>query len=75
MTYDEDDIKKAAGQAMRAGVEAGKSAEQERIIKLLTDAKQEQLSPDEALAKGWRFDEPTGKWWLPQEALIALIKG
>jgi hypothetical protein len=38
MTYDEDDIKKAAGQAMRAGVEAGKSAEQERIIKLFTEA-------------------------------------
>jgi len=50
-------------------------AERDRIITLITDAKAEELTPEEAIAKGWRFDEPTGMWWLPQNALIALIKG
>lgn len=58
-----------------AGFVDGITNERERIIKLITDAKTEQLTPEQALAKGWRFDEPAGIWWLPQETLIALIKG
>jgi hypothetical protein len=50
-------------------------ATEQRIIKLLEAAKSEELTPEEAWLKGWRFDEPTGRWWLLQEALIALIKG
>ena len=61
-------------QMLDAAVIVGRNQERERIIKLLENAKAEKLTPDEALAKGWRFDEPSGKWWLPQEALVALIK-
>jgi len=49
--------------------------ERERIIKLIKEVRSERLSPEEALVKGWRFDEPSGIWWLPQDTLIALIKG
>ena len=58
-----------------SGLLSGRKNERERIIKLLTEAKAEKLTPKEAINKGWKFDEPTGIWWLPQETLIALIKG
>jgi len=60
--------------AISKAMQVGRDDERERIIKLLEAAKSEELTPEEAWLKGWRFDEPTGKWWLPQEALIALIK-
>lgn len=37
MNYTEEDVKKAAGQAMRAGVQAGINQERERILRLLDD--------------------------------------
>ena len=57
------------------GFAAGSQTERERIIKLIKEVRSERLSPEEALVKGWRFDEPSGIWWLPQDTLIALIKG
>lgn len=53
----------------------GECRERERIIKLLEELKAEKLTPEQALEKGWCFDESIGRWWLPQEILIALIKG
>lgn len=61
--------------AYLAGLSHGRENERERIIKLLTEAKAEKLTPKEAINKGWNFDEPTGIWWLPHETLIAFIKG
>jgi hypothetical protein len=58
-----------------SGITTGRLGERKRIIELLTEAKAEKLTPEEAINKGWKFDEPTGIWWLPQETLIALIKG
>lgn len=51
----------------------GRNFERKRIIDLLAEAKAEELTPEEALLKGWRFDEISGIWWLPQEMLIKLI--
>ncbi len=49
--------------------------ERERIIKLLEEIKMETLTPEEAIAKGWKWNEIDQMWWLPQNSLIALIKG
>jgi len=57
------------------GHDFGVIDERERIIKLLEELKAEKLTPEQALEKGWCFDESIGRWWLPQEILIALIKG
>lgn len=55
--------------------DTGVIAERERIIKLLMELKSENLLPEQAISKGWKFDEPAGIWWLPQDILIDLIKG
>ncbi|NBS60942.1 MAG: hypothetical protein EBT26_02655 [Microbacteriaceae bacterium] len=53
----------------------GEERERERIIKLLVELKSENLLPEQAISKGWKFDEPAGIWWLPQDILIDLIEG
>jgi hypothetical protein len=53
----------------------GAAKERERIIKLLEEIKMETLTPKEAIAKGWKWNEIDQMWWLPQNSLIALIKG
>jgi hypothetical protein len=56
-------------------IDQTKIFEQERIIKLLEEIKIETLTPEEAIAKGWKWNEIDQMWWLPQNSLIALIKG